>query len=865
MGIRFGTVLALLAFAILAGFLLTGCGLLVCRFVLPRRLAPLKLPASPVIGAAFVSLLAQWLSTLGLAVGVTAWLYLVLAGIGWTTTTRRPAWRALMPLLVGALAFLAATLPIVRLGYLTAVSGNIDAISYVTRAEYLADHPSGVPGDSEGPPKLVAAHAPLRIVDTLLLALFSHLLDRRAFELLTPLGGLFLACAALGTWAWARLGLRLRQGGALLAAALVGVANLLLWVVFDSFQSQAFALGLAPLTLAFLAHGVRRPDTRSAALFGLLAAALISAYVAYGLWLVATTAALLGVRLIRRGRLRPAIGWAVVAMAVALVSGWPGLAKAAGELKIVSGILGRAALTAEGNIHVYPPIGELLGLFPHAAAALGTEPPLWRSVTAVATVVGIALVLFGFWSLPARRRWIALFPLLAATAMAVHQRFLLSPPSGFPYGYFKLATLLALCVVPLAVAGVIRLSRGARTRYVGWAALLLLVGLNLVHSAWTIRLATHYRVVPTSALLDLAAIRDIEPGGWISVDVQPGLLQNWIIYLLSDYRLHFPGGVLMYPGTNRTPPAPPRLALLQPARAATLDTADGTYRVLWHNSDYELRELTDPAAAPIASLAGSPQPIQANESFVVQAKEKVFSVSSPANSGHLGIPADARRMQATLLVLADDKLLLPDDGARPLARGVWTLDADLSCLRSGLTLRLAGGRPLGISQWVALRAAPEQPPGCFRIAPSPEGFATVNWRPTGRDRVRFDIYLQRPATAVVRNYRFDMWVRPAGGGDPWAVWYLGLTGKASRASLEVDLKNRSHAAELEEKDVVAQVDLGREQAGTFDSQLAWWDLQTKTLVAVFKGPRFVRDDEGHIRSLEPAVATRAAAVQVPVP
>lgn len=862
---RFGTALALCAFATLAGFLLAGCGLLVCRFVLPRRLAPLALPISPVVGAAFVSLLAQWLST-GLAVGETAWLYVVLAGIGWATV-RRLRWRALAPLLVGVLAFAAAIAPVVRLGYLTAVSGNIDAISYVTRAEYLADHSSSAPDDREGPLAMVAAHARLRLVDTLLLSLFGHLLDRRAFELLNPLGGLFLACAALGTWAWARLGLRLRQGGALLAAALVGVSSLLLWVVFDSFQSQGFALGMAPLALAVLAHAVRRPGPRSAALFGLLAAALISAYIAYGVWLIATTAAVWGVRLLgRRRRLRPAIGWAACALAVTLVTGWPGLVKSAGELREMSSMLGAggAAWATSGNIHVFPPIGEMLGLYPHAAAAVGTEPPLGHSATLVLTAAGIALVLFGCWSL--RRHWMELVPLLVAVAMAMQQRFLVAPPHGFPYGYFKLATLIALCVVPLAVAGLVRLSsRIGPARFAGYAAMFLLVSLNLLHSAWTLRLATRYRVVPRHELLELAAIRAVEPGSWISVDVQPGLTQNWIIYLLSDDRLHFPGGVLMYQGTNRTPPSPPRLALVDSSRAVTLDDAESAYRVLWHNSGYELRELTDPAAAPIASLTGSPQPIQANESFVLGAQEGIFSLSSPAITGQLKMPADARRIRATLLVLADDKLVLPDDGAHPLARGVWTLDANLSCLGSGLPLRLAGGRPFGISRLVVLRAAPEQPAGCFRVAPSPEGLAAVSWRPTDRDRLRFDVSLLRPAASAARNYRFDVWIRPVGGGDPWAVWCLGLAGQASRASLEVDLKNRSHVARLEEKDAVADVTLGREQAGAFDSQLAWWDLQTGALAAVFKGPGFVRDDEGHVQSFEPAVATRVDAVQIKAP
>jgi len=863
---RFDTVLALCAFAILAGFLLAGCGLLVCRFVLPRRLAPLKLPISPVVGAAFISLLAQWLST-GLAVGETAWLYVVLAGIGWmTTTARRFRWRTLPLLLVGVLALAAATAPAVRLGYLTAVSGNIDALSYVTRAEYLEDHSASPPDAQEGPLAIVASHARLRMVDTLLLALFGHLLDRRAFELLNPLGGLFLACSALGTWAWARIGLGFRQNGALLAAALVSVSSLLLWVVFDSYQSQGFGLALAPLALAVLAHAVRRPSPRSAALFGLLAAALISAYIAYGMWLIATTAAVWGVRLLGRRRLlRPAIGWAASALAVTLVTGWPGLVKSAGELKEMSAMLGAAgaAWATSGNIHVFPPIGEILGLYPHAAAAVGTEPPLGPSATLVLTAAGLALVLFGGWSLP-RRRWLALVPLLVAVVMAVQQRFLVAPPHGFPYGYFKLAALIALCVVPLAVAGMVRLGRVRQTRFVGLAAMLLLVGLNLFHCAWTLQVATRYRVVPRRELLELATIRDVEPGGWVSVDVEPGLPQNWIVYLLRDYRLHFPGGVLMYQ-TNRTPPWPPRLALVQPSRAATLDTSDSAYRVLWHNSEYELRELTDPAAVPVASLAGSPQPVQAGESFVLRAQEKVFSIASPALTGQLKMPSDARRIRATLLVVADDKLVLPNDGARPLARGVWTLEADLSCLRSGLPLRLAGGRPFGISQLVALRASPEQRPGCFRVAPSPEGLAAVSWRPTKRDRLRFDVSLQRPALAAERNYRFDVWIRPVGGGDPWAVWCLGMPGKASLASLEVDLKKRSYVAKLEEKDSVADVTLGREQAGAFDSQLAWWDLQTGALAAVFKGPSFVRDDEGHVRSFEPAVATRVGAVQTKAP
>ena len=408
---------SLAGIVVVAAGLLWGCGLLVARPLLPRRYLPLLPLIAPLLGFSLISAVAHYASAAGFSLRGVLWLFIGLAAAGWVVTLldrRLRRWpRSSAPALAICLVgFVLALRPLLDLGYLTTVGETIDAVSYAVRSEYLQTAPlTKLPELQPGKPYLGWVRLQLEVLragDVYLVGLLGLLTGRRSHELLTIVPALFFALTAGSVYVLARGALGFRRLAALLAAALVAVHNLLLWPVYDNFLSQAVALSLLPLVLAFGIEGARRPGWRLAALFAILLSGLVSVYPAFALIALAAVLLVWGLSWLRRPRLRTlghAALWWLGALCLAALWNGVALARTAAELALVSGALTTGAQDLGGNIVIFPTPLEILGLISHAAAGHGSR---WERVPEpVLNALGIlfaGIAGYGWWRLRPRAR-----------------------------------------------------------------------------------------------------------------------------------------------------------------------------------------------------------------------------------------------------------------------------------------------------------------------------------------------------------------------------------------------------------------------------------------------------------------------------
>ena len=601
------TLLVSLAVVVLAAVgLLWGCGLLVARLLLPRRYRPLLPFVAPFLGFALVSAVAHYAGAAGGSLRSVLWLFVGLAAAGWGVVLLDRRWRrfprsSAPGLVICLLAFLLAAGPLLVLGYLTTLGGTIDGVSYAVRSEYVQAAPPRLPDVEAGKPYLGWVRTQielLRLGDVYLVGLLGLLTGKRSYELLTVVPALFFALTAGSVIVLARAALGLRRRAALLAAALVGAHNLLLWPVYDNFLSQAIALSLLPVVLAFGIEAQRRPDWRMAALFAILFSGLVSVYPMYAARALAAVLLFWGLSwLLRsRGSRRRSLGRATLwwAGALALAAAWNGaaLVRAAGELGLLSGALGSSAVKSlgAGNILVFPSPLEVLGLIAHAAAAYGDDwayLPEW-----VLTALGLAfagLAAYGWWRLSPRARLAAVALLLTSAALVAQQRW----GAKYPYGYFKVLTTVVAEVMVLVAAGIAALWRGrapapsgvrakrrpgpsaplrrrgkARDRgrskrgprrvrggrggtagalrrwpgrrWLATGAAVLLLALNVKHSLWSQSYVLASALMVDQDLIDMGrAASRVDPTGWVLLDLKAGLRQQWLGYLIHDRKIRY--------------------------------------------------------------------------------------------------------------------------------------------------------------------------------------------------------------------------------------------------------------------------------------------------------------------------------------
>lgn len=847
--------LDLLAVTAAAAGLLWGCGIPLAHLLLPRRLRPLLPLFAPFLGFALVSALGHWAGALGGSLRDVRWPAAAVAVAGWVLVLLDPRLRrlsrsSLPALAVCALAFLLAAVPLFALGYLTTVGGTVDGLSYATRSEYLQDAPPVHPRIEPGRPWLGWVHSQIRLIrigDVHFVGLLGLLTGRRSYELLTVVPALFFALTAGSLFALARSGLRLSRRGALLAALLAAINNLLLWPVYDNFLSQTVAIGFLPAVLAAGVEGQRRPGWRAAALFGVLLSALVSVYPVYALSALAGVLAVWGVAWLLlpggpRGRVlsRAALWWLGAA---ACAAAWNGMAfaRAVPELGFVANLLapGGARAVGAGNIRVFPPVIEVLGLIPHAAAAHGLSLGRAPLVLLGAFGAGLAaLALFGWWRLAPRPRLIAAALLLTGVAFAAQQRWGVNAPHGYPYGWFKMVSALAPLALALLAAGLAALWRLRSKRWLAAAACLLLAGINLRHTLWTQAYVLDTQVVLDRELIEAArAAARVDAGDWLLLDLSRGLHQHWLGYLLRGQRIRYREPLwIVHIETPGEEGAFHRYALVErdidPRRRRSLDEpwhVPGAYSRLWGNGRYELRERRDtamagvswsrpwPAGDAVALRLGRPAPAGGTAAASLGGETLDIAVEP-------GIP---RTVQVRLFSVGTGTRLAVAGLGEPLELppGGWLLDLDLGCIPAKqVEVDLAAGDAL-LADVRVLGAATGEAGACVETAPLRAGAVYLEQRVLGAE-VTFDAVLVRPEGAGERIYRVGFHVIDPAQQKLFGVWSLDFPPgeRARRGSLRLDLGDRSAGGELDGQPARLETGSFDVDSGSFKGDLVLWQL-----------------------------------------
>ncbi len=842
--------------------LLWGCGFLVARLLVPRRWWPFLPLLAPFLGFALISAVGHYLGAAGYPLRSARWLFVVLAAAGWALVLldrrlRRLPRSSLAALGICLLAFLLSIAPLAALGYLTTVGGTIDGISYATRAEYLQDSPLTVPQVPPGQPWLGWVQAQmvplLRVGDVYVVGLLGLLTGRRSFELLTLVSGLFYGLTAGSVFVWTRGSLGFRRGAALLAAALVGISNLLLWAVYDNFLSQTIAISFFPLLLCFGVEGRRRRGWRIAILFGVLLVTLASVYPVYAVYALLcvlcfwAAAQFLGSRGLRRPGLgRAMVLWWLVAFTAA--AAWNGVAllRAKTEIGFVSGLLtpGGTQIIGRGNILIFPPAVEILGLIAHAASAHGSG---WARVPApILTALGLGfagLAVYGWWRLERRARLAAAALLLTSVLFAVQQRWGIDPPHGYPYGWFKAISVLTPQVLALVAAGIAAVWRLRGWRWMAAGAAFLLLAVNAKHTLWTGSYAVKSLVVLDRELIETTrAAARLQPGAWALVDLSPGLQQHWLGVLLRDRKIHYrerlftqhvetPGGanaLFQYALVEKS---------LDARRRASLDEpwyAPGSYDRVWQNERYELRRRRD---ALLASLAwGRLWPPGESVEVAIAPRPRAVALQVGAEREQTEMsPGQPRTVQVHVYSMDANRFTLPG-AASPasLPAGGWILDFDLRCVPGGrMGLGHAAGNAV-LAEVRVLGATTGQPGACLERAPLRTGAAYVEQEIQEDGRVRLDAALVRPEGSGERIYRLGLHIIDPAQQKLFGVWGLDFPPgqRVRHGSLQLDLRDRSSRGEVDGRPAELATGSYDVEAGSFEGDVVWWQLNPIEQLAI---------------------------------
>ncbi len=861
--------------------LLWGCGFLLARPLLPRVFRPVLLLVAPFLGFALVSAVAHLVGTLGHPLRSVGWLFIGLTAAGWTMVftdrrLRRLPRSSLAALALCLFAFLLAVFPLLAVGHLTTVGATIDGISYAVRSEYLQQAPLRAPEIPPGKPWLIWVLAQidlLRVGDVYVVGVLGALTGRRSYELLSIVPALFFALTAGAVFLWTRYSLRLRRGGALLAAGLTAVSNLLLWPVYDNFLSQVVGTSFLPLLLCVGVEAERRRSWRMAALFGVLLAALVSVYpvfAVYGLAGVLCAWAAVAVLRRRAGARRPAraaplwwlgaFGATVVSNPFAILRGWH-------ELQMVSHLLGPEGVKSlgRGNILVFPPLVEVIGLVAHAAAAYGTG---WRRVpmpVLAALGLGFAVLAgYGWWRLGRRARIAAAAAFLVGAAFAAQQRWGVDFPHGYPYGWFKAISALTPQVLALVAAGIAAVWRLRALRWVAVGAAVMLLAINLKHTLWTQRYVLADRVVLDRELIAAArAARRVAPDAWMLIDLRPGLRQHWLGYLLRDQRIRYREPLFTWdasgPGEGR---AFVQYAVVEKALddSRRKDLGEpwyqpATYARLWGNGEYELRARRDATLGQQAWGRRWARGGSLAVDIVPGRRTLVARFGGETRESGLGA-GPARTLQVRLLAMDPDNRFAVPGFARGIALrgGSWLLDLDLACLSGKRTaVDLLAGDGI-LSEVRLLTARTGDPKACLETASLPAGGAYLEQEVVD-GRVRLGVTLVRPENAGVRTYRLGLHVVDPGAQALFGVWSLDFPPgpRVRRGTLELDLRDRSVRGEIDGRTVTVDSARFDVEAGSFQADAVWWQLNPTEQIEIQPTLWFQRTPDGKV------AVTRASA------
>lgn len=809
--------------------------------------------------------------------------------------------------------YVVAMLPLIILGYLTTIGATIDGISYAVRSEYLREATLVRPEVPAGQPFYgwVAAQIDLiRVGDVYFVALVGALSATRSYQLLTTTAALFFALMPASVYVLSRRTFHLKEPAALLAAGLVGIHNLLLWSLNDNFLSQTIGMSLFPLALSFGIEAVRTLRVSETAAFALLLTALISVYPVYALPVVAVLV-LYGVLEAARSAQRrqqgtesvvpvrkearawhflpqsPTVGgevapvvcnpvarlivryliWTVGMLVLLFLCNGVAVRRAFDELGFVGRLLDpeRARTFGQGNILVFPPVFEVAGLIAHVNSAynLGVwQLADWALVT-LTLAVGI-LIGVGWWRLPAQGRLASAIVLASTCGLALHQRFGINPPQGYPYGYFKAVSLVTLSVYPLLARGFIGALQAPRLRWFAWILLVGIVGLNAVNTSLTLSYVLRNRIVVPEEVIEIErGLRNLPPEEWILLDLHPSVTQHWIGYLLKDHRIHYRERLFTQHVYDHTYPPPTyQYALVERqmdalrAEQQILDEPwydPQTYEVVWSNGVYDLRRHVD---ATLTDL----RPVDDQRYW--HAGDHL-QISMDAAHDHLQVRSGTewvieermggqpQTLQLTLLVLTTTAQIRFAEDPIECSPGIWLMDIALGD-SANILLENVGTASVLLHRIKVLGVNTGNPGQFLELQQLPEGFAFVSQSYEGT-RLRYKVTLLRPASDRLFMYRLGIQVFDPSTSQYFGAWRLDFSEpeRLQRGTFEIDLVTGNAWGTIEGLQV--PVDVGRHEveSGDFEVRLIWWRLDLPSYLSLYPSAHFTRDSK-NLRVLDVA-------------
>src|SRR6185369_2432425 len=168
---------------------------------------------------------------------------------------------------LGLIAGLIAVLPLLAHGILAPIGNSWDVEFYLPLATYLRDYSYAQLGQAPANPLVMAIQTDPTYARAIGFAYFQGVVDSLggwdALRTFAPLLGLMRLLAAPAVYLFARYGLRIGRFGAGLAALLVSLNELLLWVDYTGYAMHTSSMPLLPIALLALLLALREPTPRA--------------------------------------------------------------------------------------------------------------------------------------------------------------------------------------------------------------------------------------------------------------------------------------------------------------------------------------------------------------------------------------------------------------------------------------------------------------------------------------------------------------------------------------------------------------------------------------------------------------------------
>jgi hypothetical protein len=512
---------------------------------------------------------------------------------------RAPLVRLGLPVLIAALIGAISLLPIFRAGFATVPGQNGDAILAVGSAVLLEHAPP-----TATRPALPIDHIPLewrsKYPIYYALAGVSKLAGQDPIRTFAPVVALMLAMTAIGFFLFARHVIRAGPWASLLAAMLVPLDRIVMYVAIHPYFNQLWGQFTLPFTFLFGLRFLRQPDRRSALLFGLFFALGVFAYplmLPFPLIFLGGFAWLEWRR--RRAAGEPA-GW-IRALRIPRPHArpWMWIPAVLIGIPVVAVLLRGVLEKVNSSFQVIAPWTSLSGW---SGGSLPFLPwPRFFGIGGNPWPAAIGLVAVWLLAWRARRRlpedvrrpltWV----LVAGVLIGIyfHAR------SGGQLFFFKVLGFTGPLVLMVALLEVVALLK-SNTQRAATAGIALLIAALLIVPAGARREIGNTFDNATPAILDLRNWDHRLPAGAsVRIDVPPSGIQLWSAYMLADHpveTLHPLTGFFPHPPRGRK--ADYVMVQLGLSRGRSRRPADAIGPALMRNAQFELWRMNPAVPGP---------------------------------------------------------------------------------------------------------------------------------------------------------------------------------------------------------------------------------------------------------------------------